>query len=134
MVILHTIFFTIGLIDDRKILSATYKSLILLTILFLTIPISNELIINQINFKHLDFSINLHQAAIFFTIFSIFALCNAFNFSDGRNGIASSLGIFWILFILIKSENYINFYYQSILISLIIILYFNIRKKIFLGN
>lgn len=134
LLILHTIFFTVGLIDDRKLLSATYKSLILLTILFLTIPLTNELIINQMNFRHLDFSINLQQAAIFFTIFSIFALYNAFNFSDGVNCIASSLGIFWIIFIIIKSGSYSNIFYQAILISLIIIFYFNYRKKLFLGN
>jgi UDP-GlcNAc:undecaprenyl-phosphate GlcNAc-1-phosphate transferase len=134
LLILHTIFFTVGLIDDRKILSVTYKSLILLTILFLTVPLSNELIIKQINFKHLDYSINLQQAAIFFTIFSIFALYNAFNFSDGVNCLAISLGIFWIIFIIIKSESYSNFFYQAILISLIIIFYFNYIKKLFLGN
>jgi len=134
LLILHNIFFTLGLIDDRKILSAKYKSLILLTILFLTIPLSNELIIKKINFKHLDFSINLQEAAIFFTIFSIFALYNAFNFSDGVNCIATSLGIFWIIFIIIKSESYSNFFYQAILISLIIIFYFNYKKKLFLGN
>ena len=76
----------------------------------------------------------MQNGAVLFTIFSIFALYNAFNFSDGTNGVASSLGIYWIIFIIIKSGNYVNFYYQSILISLFIILYFNIKKKIFLGN
>jgi UDP-GlcNAc:undecaprenyl-phosphate GlcNAc-1-phosphate transferase len=128
------IFFFVGLIDDQKSLTANKKSLILLITLLISISISNELIINQINFKNLSLAINLGQFAIFFSIFSIFALYNAFNFSDGINGVAPSLGIFWIIFVIIKSENYINFYYQSILISLIIILYFNIKKKIFLGN
>lgn len=132
--ILHVTFFTIGLIDDRNLLSASYKSFILLIILLLTIPLSNELIINKINFKSLDFYFNLQQAAIFFTLFSIFALYNAFNFSDGLNCVATSLGIFWIIFIIIKSGNYSNIYYQAILISLIIILYFNYIEKIFLGN
>ena len=132
--ILHVTFFTIGLVDDRNLLSASYKSFILFIILLLTIPLSNELIINKINFKSLDFYFNLQQAAIFFTIFSIFALYNAFNFSDGINCVATSLGIFWIIFIIIKSGNYSNIYYQAILISLIIILYFNYIEKIFLGN
>jgi UDP-GlcNAc:undecaprenyl-phosphate GlcNAc-1-phosphate transferase len=133
-VMLCTIFFTVGLIDDRKLLSANYKSIFLLIILFLSIPLSNELIINQINFKFLDFSINLEQAAIYFTIFSIYALYNAFNFSDGVNCVATSLGIFWISFVIIKSGDYYNIHYQAILISLIIILYLNYKKKIFLGN
>jgi len=133
-IIILVIFFFVGLIDDRKPLSAIRKSLILIVTLFITIPISKHLIINHIYFKNLNFSINLEQAAIFFTIFSIFALYNAFNFSDGINGIATSLGIFWIIFIIIKSGNYLNFYYQSILICLLFIFYFNIKKKLFLGN
>jgi UDP-GlcNAc:undecaprenyl-phosphate GlcNAc-1-phosphate transferase len=132
--ILFVVFFTVGLIDDRKLLSARYKSLVLLMILLLTIPLTNVLIVNTINFKNYDFYINLQQAAIFFTIFSIFALYNAYNFSDGVNCVASSLGIFWIIFVIIKSEDYLNIYYQAILISLIIIFYLNYTKKIFLGN
>ena len=128
------IFFSLGLIDDQKTLSATKKSLTLIIILLLITPLSDELIIKQINFKNLDFSINLLHASIFFTIFSIFALYNAYNFSDGVNGVAASLGIFWIIFVIIKSENYTNLYYQAVLISLIIILYFNMKRKLFLGN
>lgn len=128
------IFFIVGLVDDRKSLPAKNKIFFLLITLFLTIPLSNELIVTQINFKNLNFSISLQHGAIFFTIFSIFALYNAFNFSDGENGVATSLGIFWIIFIMIKSGNYTSFYYQAILISLTIIFYLNIQKKIFLGN
>jgi UDP-GlcNAc:undecaprenyl-phosphate GlcNAc-1-phosphate transferase len=134
LIILSITFFIVGLIDDRKLLSATYKSIILITLLLLIVPISNELIIEQINFRYLDLSINLKKAAIYFTIFSIFALYNAFNFTDGVNCVASSLGIFWITFIFLKSDNYTNFYYQSILVSLIIIFYFNYINKFFLGN
>ena len=133
-VIISIIYFFVGFIDDRNTLSANKKSAILISTLFLTIPLSNEFIINQINFKNLQYSINLQNGAIFFTIFSIFALYNAFNFSDGINGVAPSLGIFWIIFLIIKTSDYTNFYYQSIFISLVIILYFNIKKKIFLGN
>jgi len=132
--ILFVVFFTVGLIDDQKLLSAKYKSLVLLIILLFTIPLTNVLIVNTINFKNLDFYINLQQAAIFFTIFSIFALYNAYNFSDGVNCVASSLGIFWIIFVISKSGDYLNIYYQAILISLIIIFYLNYTKKIFLGN
>jgi UDP-GlcNAc:undecaprenyl-phosphate GlcNAc-1-phosphate transferase len=132
--ILHVVFFTLGLIDDRKLLSVKYKSLILLIILLLFIPLSNELIVSKINFKNLDFQINLQQAAIFFTVFSIFALYNAFNFADGVNCVSAALGIFWITFVIIKSGDYSSIYYQAILISLIIIFYLNSKKKIFLGN
>jgi UDP-GlcNAc:undecaprenyl-phosphate GlcNAc-1-phosphate transferase len=100
-VTLFVIFFIVGLRDDQKSLSASKKSLILLITLFIAIPLSNEQIINQINFKNLNFSINLQNGAVLFTIFSIFALYNAFNFSDGTNGVASSLGIYWIIFIII---------------------------------
>jgi len=133
-IILSLIFFFVGFMDDRKSLSAYKKSIVLITALFLTILLSDEFLINQINFKNLQYSINLQNSAIFFTVFSIFALYNAFNFADGVNGVAPSLGIFWIFYLIIKSNNYVNFFYQAIFISLLIILYFNIKNKIFLGN
>lgn len=132
--ILYVVFFSVGLVDDRQSLSAKYKTFVLLITLLLTIPLSNELLVSKINFKNLDFFINLEQAAIFFTIFSIFALYNAFNFSDGVNCVSTSLAIFWSIFIIIKSENYSDIHYQAILISLIIVFFSNYKKKIFLGN
>ena len=48
IVIISIIFFFVGLVDDQKSLSANKKSLILIATLFITLPLSNELIINQI--------------------------------------------------------------------------------------
>ena len=132
--IIYLVFFLVGLRDDQKSMSPTTKIWILLTTLFITLPTFQTLIIDKIAFKNLSYVINLHGASIYFTIFAIFALYNALNFADGSNGIAGSLGIFWILFLIIKSNNFSNFYYQAILFSLLIFLYFNVKKKLFLGN
>ena len=115
-------------------MSATTKIWILITSLFILLPTVQNLIVFKITFANLPYTIDLHGASIYFTIFAIFALYNALNFADGSNGAAGSLGIFWILFLIIKSNNFSSFYYQAILFSLLIFLYFNVKKKLFLGN
>ena len=55
--------------------------------------------------------------------------CNAFNFIDGINGLSISAGLIWIVAMpLTIQENIL------IILSLLIILFFNLKNKIFLGN
>ena len=56
---------------------------------------------------------------------------NALNFIDGYNGSATSIILFWSVYIFIKNPNI--FYLIVILISLLIFS-FNLSGKIFLGN
>ena len=84
-------------------------------------------------FKDLEFYIPLNQANIFFTIFCLYFFYNIINFSDGANGITISLSIYWLLvFIFFGSINKIFIY--SLIAPLILILIFNLKNKIFLGN
>ena len=66
-----------------------------------------------------------------FTIFCIFALYNALNFIDGYNGSATSVILFWSIYLFIKNPDIV--YLTVILISLLIFLY-NVSGKLFLGN
>ena len=56
---------------------------------------------------------------------------NALNFIDGYNGSATSIILFWSIYLFIKNPNII--YLIIILISVLIFLY-NLSGKIFLGN
>ena len=60
-------------------------------------------------------------------------LFNALNFADGKNGIAISLSIFWFIYLLFKLNSNI-FIIIEILLVLLILLYFNLKNKFFLGN
>ncbi len=133
LIFLYSIFFTIGFIDDRTSLSPSKKTFALLIFLTLLIPLHEDLIIRNLIFKDLEFYIPLNQANIFFTIFCLYFFYNIINFSDGANGITISLSIYWLLvFIFFGSINKIFIY--SLIAPLILILIFNLKNKIFLGN
>ena len=91
------------------------------------------MIVNELTFKDLELIVYLNQSNIFFTIFSIYFFFNLINFSDGANGITISLCIYWlIIFAIFGSLNLLFIY--SLIIILILILIFNLKNKIFLGD
>lgn len=130
---LYSFFFFLGFIDDKFSISPGKKTFAVLLILFLTIPLHEKIIVNELVFKDLELKIYLNQANIFFTIFSIYFFFNLINFSDGANGITTSICIFWlIIFATFGSLNLLFIYF--LLFILILILIFNLKNKIFLGN
>ena len=133
LLILYSFFFSIGYIDDKSSISPGKKTIYILLILLLTIPLHEKIIVNELIFKDLKLVVNLNQANIFFTIFSIYFFFNLINFSDGANGITTSLCIYWlIVFAIFGSLNL--FFIYSLIIILFLILIFNLKNKIFLGN
>ena len=132
-ILLYLSFFLIGLVDDRIHLNAKIKTFFLLFVLFIILPLDKSLIIENLQFKDLDYVILLNQGSLFFTIFCIFFFYNSFNFSDGLNGISILISIYF-LSILIFSKNEINSFDIAIIFSLVLILIPNLMGKIFIGN
>ena len=133
ILLLYNFFFIVGYIDDKVLVSPGKKTFAILFFLFLTIPLDDKLIVNELIFKDLELIILLNQSNIFFTIFSIYFFFNLINFSDGANGITISLCIYWlIIFAIFGSLNLLFIYFLIIILTLILI--FNIKNKIFLGN
>ena len=131
--LLYNFFFIVGYIDDKVLVSPGKKTFAILFFLFLTIPLDDKLIVNELIFKDLELIVLLNQSNIFFTIFSIYFFFNLINFSDGANGITISLCIYWlIIFAIFGSLNLLFIYFLIIILTLILI--FNIKNKIFLGN
>lgn len=132
-ILLYVSFFLTGLIDDRIHLNAKIKTFLLLFVLFIILPLDKSLIIENLQFKDLDYVILLNQGSLFFTIFCIFFFYNSLNFSDGLNGISILTSIYF-LSVLVFSKNEINFFDIAILFSLFLILIPNLMGKIFIGN
>lgn len=133
LLLLYSFFFLVGFIDDKFSISPGRKTFTILLILFLIIPLHENIVVNDLIFKDLELIISLSQANIFFTIFSIYFFFNLINFSDGANGITITLCIYWlIIFAVFGSLNLFFIYY--LIIILILILVFNLNNKIFLGN
>jgi UDP-GlcNAc:undecaprenyl-phosphate GlcNAc-1-phosphate transferase len=127
----------LGLLDDIYKISPNKKILILtlfLSLFFIKFPQLKigSLIIETLNYKFILLEKNILINHIF-TILCYLLIINAYNMSDGHDGIAVGLGLIWFLYILIfKSSSIIIV--LSIIIILILFFYYNIKSKIFLGD
>ena len=133
LLILYSAFFLIGIYDDKYLLSPLKKTITIIFLLLILLPIDQNLVINKFIFKDIQKIIFLNEGGLFFTVLSIYFLFNFLNFSDGVNGVAISLCIFWSLIFLMKN-NELNYLIVSTLISLTFVLFFNLKNKVFLGN
>ena len=128
-------FFLLGLIDDKINLNSNYKILLVILFSLIMINFDESFLIHKIYFEILDSEYYFGNFKIPITLLCILLLYIAMNMSDGINCLLVSFSIISLLVI-----NYFIFGFSlnildlSILISLIIIFYFNYKNKTFLGN
>tara|TARA_Y100000992_G_C21267515_1_gene494740 strand:- start:1836 stop:2390 length:555 start_codon:yes stop_codon:yes gene_type:complete len=60
-------------------------------------------------------------------------LIHAYNFIDGINGLATSIGAIWLIYLCTKIPNFLN-NYSVFFIFIILFLYLNLKNKMFLGD
>ena len=128
-------FFLVALIDDIKDLNPNLKMILSIIICFIGISLDSELKINNLFFFYSD---NIYLKNNFFFNYVLSILCillflNAFNFIDGINGLASTVGLSFFLYLIIKNPLILNLYYFFI-ISLLFFLFINTKYKVFLGD
>jgi len=123
----------IGLIDDIKNISYKYKFLYLIIIFYIIINLDTNLQINKIYFSTFDKQIYLDYFSVPFTILSLLLLTNAINLIDGLDGLCIAISTIFITWLISAFDN-INHLYIVLAISLIYILYLNLKKNIFLGD
>ena len=131
---LSSIFFFIGVLDDLYEISYVKKTIISIIILILFLNFNNELLISKAVFETFDLNINLIKShSLIFTIICLLILINAFNFTDGINGISSIIAFFWLLglmFLTNNTNNYLLLFSIFILINAAPIFF----GKYFLGD
>jgi len=128
-------FFFVALIDDIKNLNPNLRIILSIIICFIGISLDSELKINNLFFFYSD-SIYLNNNSFFNYVLSILCILlflNAFNFIDGINGLASTVGLSFFLYLIIKNPLILNLYYFFI-ISLFFFLFINTKYKVFLGD
>ena len=123
----------LGLIDDIKKISYKFKFLILIIIYFFFLNLDQNLLINRIYFSSFDREFYLDYLNVPFTILCLLLLTNAINLIDGMDGLCILISIILIMWLINTFEN-IQSYYIVVVISLIYILYLNLKKNIFLGD
>jgi UDP-GlcNAc:undecaprenyl-phosphate GlcNAc-1-phosphate transferase len=70
--------------------------------------------------------------SLLITTFCLLLLINAFNMSDGINGLAHSISILWLIILMALFNLNVTFYFITLIIFLSFI--FNYQGKYFLGN
>ena len=125
-----SLIFIVGLVDDSINLKPWLRIFLVISISIILITFNEKYIIKELVFYNFnDQTIYLKKLSFIFTIFCILVFCNAFNFIDGINGLSISVGLIWIIAIPLSIQENI-----LIILSLLIILFFNLKNKIFLGN
>ena len=137
-IILAIICSFVGLLDD--IIDITpRKKFIILTLIIITFLFFNhefrieKIIYENILFQKIIIFQNKEVISIVLTVLCYLLIINAYNMSDGHNGIASLIALSWFLYFL-NYKSPIYFFLAPIIISIFLIFIFNIRSKIFLGD
>ena len=127
----------IGTIDDKFQLNIVSK-LCLQTIPIFYLIINRNIVLVDIG-DYNYFKLNLGNFSIFFTLFSVLFLINAFNYFDGADGTLSltTISVLFLLYFLLVDEN-IRLFLIILLLPLCIFLCFNFSifklPKTFLGD
>ena len=132
VIILSTLFYLIGLIDDLKNLSPNIKLLLLLFSISSVIHFFPELKLDIIKISFLDKVYYFKEYSSFFIILSFLLLANAINMFDGIN---LQLILFSsIIFILFIFKGFIPIFFILLLICFVFLGILNYRNQIFLGD
>lgn len=131
-IVISSIIFLLGFIDDRINLKANFKFFILTLAILTLLILDNNLIIKDVKFSFYERTFDLGTFAIFFSIFSFLVFINAFNMFDGINLQSGfySLIIFCCI-ILLYSDSLLV---KILIISIICFSYLNFNNKTFLGD
>ena len=127
-----------GLLDDIIDISP-YKKFIILTSIIITFLLFNhefrieKIIFENILFQKIIIFRNKEVISIFLTTLCYLLIINAYNMSDGHNGLASFIALSWFLYFL-TYKSPIYFFLIPLIICIFLIFIFNIKSKIFLGD
>ena len=122
--------FIIFLVDDLKDINANLRLILVALILLFFFMINETVLIKELKFISIAMTPNLNKTDLFFSILCVLLLINAVNLMDGINGLCVGHFIIW-LFILNTEHLLIQYLIYT---PLLVLIYFNLKGKIFLGN
>ena len=125
--------FIIGLLDDVYDLSPAKKIIFLSSLILFFLYFNKDFLLKELYFDDFKKTYLLNDTLSFFiTTFCLLLLINAFNMSDGINGLAHSISILWLIILIVFFGLNITFYFITLIIFLSFVL--NYQGKYFLGN
>jgi len=127
-----SLFFLIGLYDDKFYLNPNIKFFLFFILIYFLLKFNGELILNNLNFSFYDKVLNINKISIFFTILCFLLFINAFNMFDGIN-LQSSLYSIFLFSAFIYKGIFVDIS-LVVIFALIFFLYLNYKNKCFLGD
>ena len=133
ILIVLSVVFAIGLIDDLYQISYAYRLIFIYLVLIIFFKYNDAYIIDYLYFETTNKTILLGKLSLFLTPFFILLLLNSLNMADGING-NSTFIVLSYLFLLIENNLNLNSIAFSIIPPLLLFLYYNLKNKIYLGD
>ena len=125
-----SLFFFLGLIDDKILMNANLKFLLIIFFIILALFLDNQIIIKQVRLFFISFEIPLWS--IPWTLICFLLFINAFNMFDGYNLQCSSYSIFLLSILYLKSN--LSNIFLILIISIIFFSFLNYKSKSFMGD
>ena len=123
--------FSLGLYDDKYNLGSIKKLFLSGLFIFISVVINENLILTRLNFITNNYNIELYKLSIFFTILSILLFLNALNMFDGIDLQVSSYCILLFFYFMFRFNLELLIFLIPVMIFIV---YYNFKKKLFLGD
>lgn len=126
----------VGIADDRHSLSPRVRLLISFAVFIAAAGFDPTFNVRMLDFEYPRLSLGLGTwwLAIIFTMICCVGLVNAVNMADGKNGLVISLCLGWLGLLGTRAPEALLPVMILLAIALIILLVFNLKGKLFLGD
>jgi UDP-GlcNAc:undecaprenyl-phosphate GlcNAc-1-phosphate transferase len=125
-------FFLLGFFDDKFNLSANFKLISKISLIFFLIYLEDQILIKELRFSFSINKINIENISYLFSVLCFLLFINAFNMFDGINLQSAIYSVFLFLIFLLK-----GIFIEISLVLLIVLFFFaylNFKNKCFMGD
>lgn len=127
--------FMIGFLDDRSHVEAKIRLIVSFAVCLLAVVPVQAFLVADLSFAVARLELPLPLlVAIPFTLLALVGLMNAVNMADGINGVAIGTMTIWCLVLSFYAGTETQLLLVSLAISLAVVLVFNLRNRLFLGD
>ena len=132
IIILSTLFYLVGLIDDLKNLTPNIKLLSLILSIFFVAYLFPEINLELIRLSFLKKTYYFNEYSFLFTTLSFLLLANAINMFDGINLQIILFSLF--IFVVFIIKGFLPIFFILLSISFIFLGLLNFKNKVFIGD
>ena len=126
----------VGLGDDRHSLSPRSRLIISFVVFAAAATVDPTFNVRTVDFAFPSFSVGLGTwwLAVIFTVICCVGLLNAINMADGKNGLVLGLSLGWLAILSLRAAEPMLPLIGLLVCGLVILMFFNMRGKLFLGD